>query len=353
MTPEQDVLVREAVAHWAPRFTTNGVAVSDFNAVTSSVQRWEEWADAWVAAGQVHEGLGREALQEERFRSAGDHLATAAVYYHFGKFVLVDYPDTMRRVHAMAVRCLDDALPHLDPPGERVGITYKGFPMPAVLRRPQGQDRPPVVVMVPGLDSTKEELRSTERLFLDRGMATLAIDGPGQGESEYDLPIEATWEDVGTAVVDWIETRDDLDPDRVGVWGVSLGGFYAPRMASGEHRLKACVALAGPYDWGSVWEGLPELTRRTFTFRAHKQTQEEAWEYGRSLTLSGRTAGIRCPLLVVFGARDRLLPPDGAERLAAETGGTLLMLPDGNHGCMNVAAKHRNKTADWLAAQLR
>ena len=351
-TVEQDVLVREAIAHWAPRFTTNGVAVSDFMTVTGSVEQWADWADAWIAAGSVHEELGREALAEERLRSAGNHLSTAAVYYHFAKFVFVDYPDTMRRAHEMAVRCLDDALPYLDPPGERMTVPFRGFDMPAILRKPAGVDRPPVVIMISGLDSAKEELRSTEQLFLDRGMATLAIDGPGQGESEYDLPIEPAWEEVGAAIVDSIELRDDLDADRVGVWGVSLGGYYAPRMASGEHRLKACVALAGPYDWGRIWDGLPELTRRTFTYRSHQPDQAAAHEYGRQLTLSGRAQDIRCPLLIVFGARDRLIPAAEAEQLAAESGGTLLMLPDGNHGCMNVAAKHRNKTADWLAARL-
>jgi dienelactone hydrolase len=351
-TIEQDILVREAIAHWAPRFTTNGVAVSDFMSVTSSVRRWEDWADAWIASGSVHEALGREAIEEQRFRSAGNHLSTAAVYYHFGKFVFVDHPETMKRAHAMAVNCLSDALPYLDPPGERVTVDFQGFPMPAILRKPKGVVRPPVVIMISGLDSTKEELRSTEQLFLDRGLATFAIDGPGQGESEYDLPIEPAWELVGSAIIDVLQTREDLDGERIGVWGVSLGGYYAPRMASGEHRLKACVALAGPFDWARVWDGLPELTRRTFTFRSHQPNQDAAREYARQMTLAGRAQDIACPLLIVFGARDRLIPAAEAVQLAAETEGTLLMLPDGNHGCMNVAAKHRNKTADWLAARL-
>lgn len=352
MTDEQDVLVREAISHWAPRFTANGVAVADFQRVTSSVIRWEDWADAWATAAKVHEDLGHEALADGRTRSAGTHLSMAAVYYHFGKFVFVDYPDTMKRVHQSAVECLTAALPFLDPPGERVMIPLDGYEMAAILRKPAGQRTPPVVIMVPGLDSTKEELRSTEQLFLERGMATLSIDGPGQGESEYLQPIRGDWENVATVVVDWIETRDDLDPDRIGLWGVSLGGYYAPRMVSGEHRIKACAALAGPYDWAAIWDGLPELTRRTFTFRSHLDSQDEAREHGRSLSLQGRTQDIRCPLLIVFGALDRLIPPDGAQRLADETKGTLLMLPDGNHGCMNVAAKHRYKTADWLAHHL-
>ncbi len=350
---QRDILVQEATAHWAPRFTTNGVAVSDFNTITSSVMKWEDWADAWIEAGRGHEALGTQALDEGRMRSAGNHFSTAAVYYHFGKFVLVDFPEKMKEAHALAVNALTAALPYLDPAGERVGIPYKDSVLPAILRKPRDVVHPPVVIMISGLDSTKEELRSTEQLFLDRGLATLAVDGPGQGESEYELPIEAEWENVGKAIVDWIETQPELDKDSIGVWGVSLGGYYAPRMVSGEHRIKACAALAGPYDWGSIWEQLPELTRRTFTFRSHLSTQEEAAEFAKSLTLEGHTAFIECPLFIVFGAKDRLIPKEGAERLAAETGGTLLMLADGNHGCMNVAAQHRNKTADWMAKQLK
>ena len=349
---EQDFLVQEATAHWAPRFTTNGVAVSDFTNLTRKIQRWSDWCDEWVRAGHVHRDLGAEALAEGRELSAGQHYSTAAVYYHFAKFVFVDYPEQMKAAHELAVDALNTALPYLNPAAQRVEIPFRSTRLPGVLRRPHNVQNPPVVIMVSGLDSTKEELRSTEQLFLDRGLATLAIDGPGQGESEYELPIIAEWEEVGRAVVDWIEAHSDLNGDAIGVWGVSLGGYYAPRMVSGEHRIKACAALAGPYAWGDIWDQLPELTRRTFTFRSHLSSQDEAREYGQALTLEGRAEAIQCPLLIIFGALDRLIPKDGAERLATETGAELLMLEDGNHGCMNVAAKHRNKTADWMARQL-
>ena len=109
MSDEQDVLVKEAIAHWAPRFTTNGVSVADFQSVTSSVTRWQDWAGAWSAAAAVLEGLGQQALDEGRTISAGHHFWTAAVYYHFGKFVLVDFPDQMKETHAKAVQCLNQA----------------------------------------------------------------------------------------------------------------------------------------------------------------------------------------------------------------------------------------------------
>jgi 2,6-dihydroxypseudooxynicotine hydrolase len=353
VSESKDQLVSEAISHWAPRFTTNGVSVSDFTRVTNSVDKWADWADAWGTAGQVIEDLGREALRENRLLSAGTHLSQAAVYYHFGKFVYVDYPEKMKALHERAVKCLNDALPYLSPAAERVEITYKNFPMPGILRKPLNVQSPPIVIMASGLDSTKEELRSTEALFLERGLATLSFDGPGQGESEYALPIEGAWENVATAVVDYLMTRNDIDHQRIGVWGVSLGGYYAPRMASGEKRIKACAALAGPFNFGECWEDLPELTRRTFTFRAHQETQAGGKVVANTLSLEEAGKNISCPLLLIFGEMDRLIPSEQARKVQRLTGAELLMLPDGNHGLMNVAAKHRYKTADWMERQLK
>jgi dipeptidyl aminopeptidase/acylaminoacyl peptidase len=349
-----DARVASAVANWAPRFTTNGVAVADFQRVTSGIESWADWCGAWSDAARVHEDLGREALAEGRTRSAGTHLSTAAVYYHFGKFLFVAHPDQMRAAHERAVACLTDALPHLDPPGERIEIPFEGSRLVGILRRPQGPGPHPVVVMVPGLDSTKEEFRSTEALFLERGLATFSVDGPGQGEAEYDLPIRGDWEVPGHAIVDTVAAQPGIDADRIGVWGVSLGGYYAPRLASGVDQVKACVALAGPYNFGECWDQLPPLTREAFTARSFAADEEEGRTRALELDLSRAAGRIRVPLLVVAGKQDRLIPWQHAERLASEAAGPteLLMLDDGNHGNMNVAAKHRYKTADWMARQL-
>jgi 2,6-dihydroxypseudooxynicotine hydrolase len=328
--------------------------VADFQRVTAGVERWEDWCSAWSAAGQIHEDLGREALSEGRTRSAGSHLSTAAVYYHFGKFLFVEFPDEMRAAHERAVACLNDALPYLDPAGERIEIPFEGSRMVGILRRPAGAGPHPVVVMVPGLDSTKEEFRSTEALFLERGLATFSVDGPGQGEAEYDLPIRGDWEVPGQAIVDAVAAQPGIDPERIGVWGVSLGGYYSPRLASGVEQIRACVSLAGPYNFGECWDQLPLLTRTAFTARSFSTDQEEGRQRALQLDLSKAAAQIRVPLLVVAGKQDRLIPWQHAERLVAEAGGPteLIMLEDGNHGNMNVAAKHRYKTADWMARQL-
>src|SRR2546426_3096709 len=194
----KDPRVSSAISHWAPRFVSNGVLLADFEEVTGTLERWEDWCAA----------------------------------------------------HMKAVGCYRDALPLIRPPGERVAIPFEGKTLYGVLR-----GKGPVVVMAPGLDSTKEELHAYEDAFLNRGIAVLAIDGPGQGEAEYEIPICGDYERAARAVVDWIEERNDLDAERIAIWGVSLGGYYAPRAAAYEKRFKACIALSGPFDWAQIWTG--------------------------------------------------------------------------------------------------
>jgi dienelactone hydrolase len=349
-----DERLAAAISHWGPRFTMNGVTAGDFERITSGLERWADWCAAWSAVAAEHEQLGRDALAAGRDRSAGAHLSQAAVYYHFAKFLFVDDLDQMRTAHMAAVRCLDDALPYLDPPGQRIEIPFEGSHLVGILRQPAGLGPHPVILMIPGLDSTKEELRSTEELFLERGVATFSVDGPGQGEAEYDLAIRGDWEVPGAAIIDRLVAEPGLDAGRIGVWGVSLGGYYSPRVASGDDRVKACVALAGPYAFADGWDSRPLLTQEAFRVRSKSPDMAAARAAAAEISMEGRAELIRCPLLAVTGKRDRLIPWEHSARLVKEASGPaeLLLLEEGNHGCANLAPFHRYLTADWVAEQL-
>jgi dipeptidyl aminopeptidase/acylaminoacyl peptidase len=349
-----DEKLASAISHWGPRFTTNGITVADFEKVTSSIDTWSQWCQAWSQVATVHEDLGRTALADGRTRSAGEHLSMASTYFHFAKFVFVEDYEQMRTAHVNAVRCLTDALPHLDPPGRRVEVPFEGSTLVGILRTPAGSGPHPAVLLIPGLDSTKEEFRSTEKGFLDRALATFSVDGPGQGEAEYDLPIRGDWSAPGLALLDALAAQPEVDGDRLAVWGVSLGGYYSPRVAAAAgDRIRAAVALAGPYNFGDCWDQLPQLTRDTFRVRSQVGTDDEARANASTLDLTKSAREIGVPLLVVTGRLDRLIPYQHAERLADEAPhAELLLLDDGNHGCMNVWPKHRPYTADWLAARL-
>jgi 2,6-dihydroxypseudooxynicotine hydrolase len=350
-----DPRVQAAIAHWGARFVANGVALTDFEDVTRSIAIYDDWCRAWSERASLHERIAREALDNKKFLTAGECFQRAGVYYHFAAFLFVHDIPQMKVAHMKAVECRRTALPYLWPAGERVEIPFGAHKLVGVLRKPDGVNKPPVVVMAVGLDSTKEEGDAYESSFLARGMATLIFEGPGQGEAQYDLPIRGDYEVPVHAVMDYVETRRDLDTGRIGMWGVSLGGYYAPRATAFEKRIKACIALGGPFDWAAAWEGLPELTREAFRVRSHCKTQTEARNNAKTLSLVGIAEKITVPIFIVNGRHDRVVPAADAERLAREVKGpvVLMMIEDGNHIANNRAYRWRSQSADWMADQLK
>jgi 2,6-dihydroxypseudooxynicotine hydrolase len=208
--------------------------------------------------------------------------------------------------------------------------------------------------MIPGLDSTKEEVRSTEETFLERGLATFSVDGPGQGEAEYDVKIRGDWGPVAEVLYAAIGDQPDLDRSRLAVWGVSLGGYYSVRVTAAlGDRVTAAVALAGPFNFGECWDGLPPLTRDTFRVRSGTRDDDEARAVASTLDLTEVAGSVTAPMLLVFGKRDRLIPYQQAEKVhAAVPRSELLMLEEANHGCADYSPWHRPRTADWLASRL-
>ncbi len=346
-----DKRVAAATAHWAARIVSNGTSYPDFQATMSRISRWDDWCREWGRTGQHYADLAAAAESAGRLITAGEAWRRAALCWHWGKFVFTDHLDEQRAAHERTVACFRRGAGTLSPPAELVRIPYAGTTLAAYLRVPPG--RWPVVIMIPGLDSVKEELQATAEYLLSRGLAVVAIDGPGQGEAEYDLPIEPAYERVTAAVVDYLRDRADIDPDRIGVFGVSLGGYYAARSAAYEPRVRATVALSGPYRWDLDWDTLPPQTRSTFQHRSGAASAGEARKRAGTLTLEQAAARITRPLLVAAGGRDRLVPAYHAERLAREApGAELLLVPDGSHGLTNHAPESRSQLADWLAAHL-
>ncbi|MFI5036348.1 MAG: alpha/beta hydrolase family protein [Acidimicrobiales bacterium] len=349
-----DNLLETAIANWGPRFTANGVDASDYQRLTGSIERWDDWCAAWCAEAREHVALGESALAAGHQRSAGEALARAATYFHFGKFMFVHDLDQARAAHGLAVNALNRALPLLDPPGRRIEIPFDGSILVGILRVPSGLGPHPTVLLVPGLDSTKEELRDVERAFLDRRLATVSLDGPGQGEAEWTLPLRPEWDEVGAVVFEHLRGLPEVDADRIGVWGVSLGALYAARLAASDLPVRATVALAGPYNLGAVWERLNPLTRHAFEVRSYSSSSAAAAKRALDLTLEGFAGRITTPLLVIVGKRDRLFPWEDGRRLTEEARGEseLLVLDEGNHGCANVVYRHRPYSADWMADHL-
>ena len=356
MTLDQpDERVAAAAAHWGARFTANGTDYGDFTATMSRITRWDDWCREWGSTALRYEQLAESAEDAGHLETAAGAWQRAALAWHWGKFVFVDHPDEQRAAHDRAVACYRNAAAALTPPAELVHIPYAGTSLAAYLRVPatRAHASAPAVIMAPGLDSTKEELQATAEYFLARGLATIAVDGPGQGESACELPIEPAYEKVATAAVDYLRSREEIDASRIGMFGVSLGGYYASRAAACEPRLKAVVALAGPYRFDLDWDELPAQTRATFCVRSRAASAADARAKAARLTLEDAAGAITTPLLVVGGGRDRIVPAYHQERLAKEApSAELLIYPDGSHGVTNRAYESRSRVADWLAGQL-
>ena len=262
-----DARVQSAIDNWGPRLIANGVDYNDFVRTTASISRWEEWLDAWSATADMHRELAEQALSSGPLAAARARRSLrAAVSYHFAKFVWVLDLDRNHAATEAAARSLYEAHALLDPTAERdAGAArwrWRGRqPAPAGHGRRARAAR--AADPRAGLDQGGV-LRRWESVFLDRGMATFSLDGPGQGETGFHSHIRPDYEVAVTAALDALAGRPELDLGRVGAAGMSLGGYYAVRAAAFEPRLKAIAGVSGAYDMSAAWDTKPSLTREAF-----------------------------------------------------------------------------------------
>ena len=350
-----DARVQAAIDHWAPRFVWNGVDYNDFVRTTRSIERWEDWLDAWGELAEMHLGLARDAEAAGHALTAGEAFARAAVCFHFSKFVWVLDPERNREHTERARDALYDAHRLLDPGAERVEAPFESSFLAGNLRRPAGAERPPLVVLIPGLDSTKEEFFLWENTLLARGLATLSIDGPGQGETRHrGLLMRPDYEVALAAMLDAVAGADDLDLERVGAAGISLGGYHVVRACAFEPRVSAVVSISGPYALGGDWDDKPEQTKDSYRFYAGAQDDGDLRErvFVRG-SLAGVAERLQQPAIFMTGKLDRLVPWQETERAAREAPNAEFVLYEhGNHGCANVPYLARPLIADFFYDRL-
>jgi 2,6-dihydroxypseudooxynicotine hydrolase len=184
-------------------------------------------------------------------------------------------------------------------------------------------------------------------------MATLSLDGPGQGETGFQMSIRHDYEVALAAALDALAGFEGLDLDRVGAAGVSLGGYYVVRAAAFEPRLRAVAGVSGPYDMAARWETMPSLTRETFTHHSGASDPDDARERAAKLSLAGVAERVQQPCLVVTGKLDRIVPWEQTKRIADEAPNSKWVLyEEGTHVCNNIPFKYRPLVADWMRDQL-
>lgn len=279
---------------------------------------WGRLADRLVVLGEEAEAAGHGLNASEKYFRAAAYYMTAermqSRHYEPRWTMYRAMLDTMRRGIEAGARGW-----------ERVDVAYEGRSFPGLFIPGEGEGPRPTMVFCNGLDSVKEMIALSVRdTFAKRGVSILAIDHPGVGEALrlHGLTAIPDTERWAGAAVDYLETRGDVDRDRIGMMGWSLGGYYAPRAACYEKRFKLCVAWGANHNWG-------ELQKRRLANEGENPVphywDHVMWVWGKptldefmasmpQVTLDGHRKNMTVPFLITHGANDRQIPIEYAHR---------------------------------------
>lgn len=322
----------------------------DWEQIRDEVRTWEDWLPTWCRWAERHVALGDAALAQGRRLTAGEAYVRAGLFYHWATFVSVEDKDAFRVALEAGERAWAKAAPLVDPPFELIDVPFEATTLPGYLRKPSGVERPPLAVLLPGADSTKEELYDQAEHLIRRGVAAFAFDGPGHGLVSFRLKLRPDEEVAVCAVLDHLLSRRDLDASRVAVLGISYGGLFAIRAAAVDDRVSAAVSMSSWYTPAHRYANQDPLSRSGL----RQYMGDDPAAVQDAMTVAGYAERVRVPVLQIYGGRDPASPPREAERTAAELGGPndLIVFDEGVHVSNNVPYRSRTLAADWVAEQL-
>jgi pimeloyl-ACP methyl ester carboxylesterase len=328
------------------------------------------WWEEWGALGARLEKAADAAEAAGHQMTAGNYYLRAGMYYFTAERFIVPGPEK-REMGRKSIDCQTKGILRRYTNVERVEVPYEGRTLPALfMKAPGATGRRPTMVAFDGLDNCKEMSVLFNGLeFAARGWHTLAIDGPGQGESLRlrDIRTRHDYEVAGTAAYDWVAARPEVDAKKVAVMGYSFGGYYAPRIVAFDKRYCACAAF-GAMHWNMVeWvDGIRRAVRTDAKTSAQSHFQvpwafgakdlDQAVEMAKRFNLAGVAGNIECPLLVVHGENDRIVPLDSAKKLYEAAGSKrkhLRIFTATEGGAEHCQVDNRqvgvDYIADWLA----
>jgi alpha-beta hydrolase superfamily lysophospholipase len=324
--------------------------------------RLHELAGGGYAWHQVGEWLGdrniaqaENALSLDRRITARTFFRRATACYRFAQSAFPSDTDVKRALYAKLVAAFGRAAALEEPPGERLEMAFRGSHLCAWLLRPAQQERAPVVIIIGGADGWREEYQEGARHLLERGIAVLLAELPGQGETRLMRGLYLA-EDVDRAVGAMLDrlTNDERLLPRVGIWGNSMGGSFAAFAASRDRRLAACCVNGGSATPTEVIERFPAIVEKLQAM-VGTAARNAATELIAALSVTGADNHINCPLLVLHGEPDRIFLVENARRLYDEAptrDKELLIWDDGEHCLYNHSEEKHALVADWFAARL-
>jgi dipeptidyl aminopeptidase/acylaminoacyl peptidase len=331
----------------------------DIRRVARSVKPYnlESWYSEWSAMAAKNEELAAGFVSEARNVTAHEFYLRAADFYRRALVYLPDSDSRMLFTYSKLKESFEKAWSLVPPPFERVQIQYEGHVLDALFFPGRGKPgtRLPVVYNYGGADGIL--LRGEDGgagQYVRRGMHFLDVDGPGHGGAlrERKLYAPPDSERVAKAVIDYLVTRADVDADRIGLHGSSMGGYSGPRCATAEKRIKAVAVWSGAYNLvEDIFDYYPPIQDR-LRWLIGADDLQQAREKIEEFTLEGRANRIECPLLVGYSHDDRVMDPRGALKLYdnAVNSPDRSMLDGVGHG--EKRFDRRTYIADWFMKQL-
>lgn len=292
----------------------------------------DAWFREWAREARKVEDAGRARIAEGHGVSGAQYLQRASAYYHVGERFLQPKSKEGLDAYMRGVDCLRDAAKYFKRPRlEHVEIPYDGTSLPAIYVHAESANKSgkvPAMVFFDGLDITKEiqYLKGVADLAA-RGIACLIVDGPGNGESIRfrNLYLRHDTEHYATPAYEWLAARPEIDPKRIGVMAISLGGYYAPRAAAFEQRFACCIAWGAQWKYRRIWADRYERIARADTpalsvatqhimWVLNAKSQEEVLKKLEAFDLDGAVQKITCPFLLLHGEGDEQVPMSEAQK---------------------------------------
>jgi len=290
-------------------------ATFDFMGVRNRIQKFSDISREFGRAAARREGLARQFEEEGRTVAARESFFIASLLYGSAQWPIFENSKENIALNNKKVDCYMKYAQYADHEIRGVEIPFGEKSLPGYLhlpsKRPPG--KLPCILALDGMDGFKEMIHSLygDR-FLERGIASLAIDGPGQGECcVRNIHVTATnFMDAGRAALAWMRAQPELDPDRIAVFAVSFGSFWGTQVASIDDRLKGCAVAFVCHEPGAntIFNMASPTFKLRFMYMAGYEEEDEFDKFAKTLTLRGVGEQIRCPYLVLAGEDDELSP---------------------------------------------
>ncbi|MEO7625831.1 MAG: alpha/beta fold hydrolase [Nocardioides sp.] len=340
------------------RLTGNGMDYADVVALYAAVDTGVAWDEAAEKLGKENVERAEEAAEAGHSISARSWWLAASCCFRVGQVVLEDSA-RKRDLFNQMMDAYGRAGALSDPPVEHVHVPYQDGTLGGWLALPQrrglGGESAPVVIIFGGFDGWREEYHVATTYLHQRGVGTLLLDGPGQGESRLfgNLVLDHDFTKAFSTVVDHLVDDPRLGP--VGIWGNSMGGYLAAAVAAADDRVVACCVNGGTVRPAEILDRYPRFTAKVQPLLGIPDADEATRALGTYLLGEVELAGLTCPLLVLHGTPDQVFLVENARTLhdlAASTDKTWREWADGDHCIYNHSHEKHTLVADWFADRL-